>query len=72
MKLVTKAWTEQFYYKPRVTFQDLFDHQEGLIVLSGCLSSPVMQILKEEYSDASGKDSIMFRAESQLDLFKEK
>ncbi len=46
-KLVTKAWTEQFYYKPRITFQQLFDNQEGLIVLSGCLSSPIMQLLKD-------------------------
>ncbi len=48
MKLVTKSWTENFYYKPRVTFQDIFDHQEGLIVLSGCLSSPFMKKLKED------------------------
>ncbi len=66
MKLVTKAWTEQFYYKPRITFQDLFDHQEGLIVLSGCLSSPVMEILKNE----SGFEIEL--AKEQLRLFKEK
>lgn len=48
MKLVTKAWTEQFYYKPRITWQDLFDNQEGLIVLSGCLGSPIMEPLKDE------------------------
>lgn len=49
MKLVTKAWCEQFYYKPRITFQDLFDNQEGLIVLSGCLSSPFMELLKNNH-----------------------
>ena len=37
-RLVTKAWCEQFYYKPRITLQNLFDHKEGLIVLSGCYS----------------------------------
>ena len=47
MTLVTRAWCEQFYYKPRITQQDLFDHQEGLIVLSGCLSSPFLKHLKE-------------------------
>ena len=50
MKLVTKSYN-QFYYKPRITYQDLFDHQEGLIVLSGCLSSPVMELLKENRMD---------------------
>lgn len=63
-KLVTKAWCEQFYYKPRITFKDLFEHQEGLIVLSGCLSSPVMEILKGD----SGFE--MDLAEDNLELFK--
>lgn len=45
MKLVTKSWTEQFYYKPKITFQDLFDHQEGLIILSGCMGGPVPKAL---------------------------
>jgi len=43
MKLTTKSWIENFYYKPRITFKDLIDNQEGLIVFSGCLSSPVMK-----------------------------
>lgn len=47
-KLVTKSWCENFYYKPRITYQDLFDNQEGLIVLSGCLSSPFLQMLKDD------------------------
>ncbi len=51
MKLVTKAWCEQYYYKPRITFDDLFEHQEGLIVLSGCLSSPFMKALKDNNRD---------------------
>jgi DNA polymerase-3 subunit alpha len=55
MKLVTKAWCEQFYYKPRITYQDLFDNQEGLIVLSGCLSSPFMELLKKDRADACYK-----------------
>jgi len=65
MKLVTKAWCDQFYYKPRITFQDLFDHQEGLIVLSGCLSSPVMSILKEE----GDEEKLLKEAERNLHLF---
>jgi len=45
MQLVTKGWCEQFYYKPKVTFQDLIDCQEGLAILSGCLSGPILQEL---------------------------
>ena len=48
MKLVTKAWCDQFYYKPRITWQNLFEHQEGIIVLSGCLGSPIMEPLKNK------------------------
>lgn len=47
-KLATLASTEQFYYKPRITLEDLFSHSEGLIVLSGCLSSPIMKLIKED------------------------
>lgn len=63
LKLVTKSWNENFYYKPRITFQDLFDNQEGLIVLSGCLSSPSMELIK------AGK---LQEAVEQLRMFKEK
>jgi DNA polymerase-3 subunit alpha len=62
-RMLTKAWTEQFYYKPRITYQDLFDHQEGLIVLSGCLSSPAMHLIQENRMD---------EAEKLLRLFNEK
>jgi DNA polymerase-3 subunit alpha len=62
MKLVTKAWCEQFYFKPRITYQDLFEHQEGLIVLSGCLSSPFMQLLKEDRKEEAKNLMLEFRS----------
>jgi DNA polymerase-3 subunit alpha len=33
-----KAWTEGFYNKPRIDLELLGEHNEGLIVLSGCLN----------------------------------
>ena len=60
-KLVTKAWNENFYYKPRITYQDLFDHQEGLIVLSGCLSSPIMEALREGNIPKAVQDVFLFK-----------
>ncbi len=37
-RLSTLSYEEgHFYYKPRITLDDLFAHKEGLIVLSGCL-----------------------------------
>src|SRR5438094_4047437 len=37
IKLVSKAYLEGFYYKPRVDKELLAQHADGLLVLSGCL-----------------------------------
>jgi len=41
IKLVSKAYLEGFYYKPRVDRELLAQHADGLLVLSGCLNSEV-------------------------------
>ncbi len=41
MRLVSKAYLEGFYYKPRIDWSLLEKHHEGLICTSGCLSAPV-------------------------------
>ena len=41
MVLVSKAYLEGFYYKPRIDLELLAKHSEGLITTSGCLSSLV-------------------------------
>jgi len=41
IKLVSKAYLEGFYYKPRVDRELLASHSDGLLVLSGCLNSEV-------------------------------
>jgi len=38
LKLVTKSWLEGFYYKPRITYKDLEENQEGLLFTTGCPS----------------------------------
>lgn len=60
MKLVTKSWCEQFYYKPKITFQDLFDNQEGLIVLSGCMGGPVPRSLRDSNVEQAHKFMKLF------------
>lgn len=42
------AWEKGFYYKPRIWYDLLRDHKEGLIVLSGCLNGPICHELREE------------------------
>ena len=39
VKLVTDAHVNGYYYKPRIDKETLAQHNEGLIVLSGCLAS---------------------------------
>jgi DNA polymerase-3 subunit alpha len=45
IKLVSQAYLEGFYYKPRVDKELLARHADGLIVLSGCLNSEVSRLL---------------------------
>jgi DNA polymerase-3 subunit alpha len=45
IKLVSKAYLEGFYYKPRVDKELLAQHADGLLVLSGCLNSEVSRLL---------------------------
>ena len=41
IRLATIAYLEGFYYKPRIDWEVLSEHSEGLICLSGCLKSEV-------------------------------
>ncbi len=41
--LISKGFLEGYYYKPRIDMDLLAKHHEGLIVLSGCMSSLVAQ-----------------------------
>ncbi len=47
VKLVTGAHLEGFYYKPRVDRELLERHHEGLIVLSGCPSGEVPELIAQ-------------------------
>jgi DNA polymerase-3 subunit alpha len=50
IKLTTKAWTEGFYYKPRIDYELLKEYSHGLICLSGCLKGAIPQaILAKDY-----------------------
>lgn len=53
IKLVSAAWTEGFYTKPRVDRELLEKYNEGLIALSGCLAGEVSQaLLRDDYDEA--------------------
>ncbi len=53
LKLVSLAYTEGFYYKPRIDKELLEQHHEGLIVSSACLGGEVPQhIMAGHLNDA--------------------
>ena len=53
MKIVSRGFTEGFYYKPRVDYEVLQEFSEGLICLSACLAGEVQRLLlKGEYQQA--------------------
>ena len=53
IKLVSAGFTEGFYYKPRIDYELLKQHTEGLICLSACLSGDLPKMLLEgRYDDA--------------------
>ena len=75
MRLVSKAYLEGYYYKPRVDRELLAQHADGLLVLSGCLNSEVSRQLSagEEakaletagwYQEVFGKDHYFMELQS--------
>ncbi|GAC1620313.1 MAG: DNA polymerase III subunit alpha [Vulcanimicrobiaceae bacterium] len=62
--LISKGFLEGYYYKPRIDMDLLARHHEGLIVLSGCMSSMCAQpLLKNDYTGAKKA------AQSFVDIF---
>ena len=54
--LVSMAFTEGFYVKPRIDWQLLSQHAEGLVCLSGCIAGLIPQLLlRDEYDGAKAK-----------------
>ena len=51
LRLVSLAHLEGFYHRPRMDKQLLADHAEGIVCLSGCLSSEIGVALKQGQRD---------------------
>ena len=47
-ELSTRAFTEGYYYRPRIDYELLFEKGEGLIVLSACLAGDLPRLLMDE------------------------
>ena len=52
-RLISKGFTEGFYYKPRIDLELLREHSRGLIGLSACLAGEVSRaILRDRFDEA--------------------
>lgn len=61
LKLNSIAFKDGFYYKPRIDFDTLQKHKDGLICLSACLAGKIPQeILKNQYDEAE-KTALWFK-----------
>ncbi len=53
IKIVSRSFTEGFYYKPRVDKELLKEYHEGLIALSACLNGEVTQKLLQDNTEGA-------------------
>ena len=61
MKIVSKGFTEGFYYKPRVDHEVLEKYHEGLICLSACLAGEVPRLIEKKMIDEAEKTVLWFK-----------
>ena len=47
IKLVSRSWTDGYYYHPRTDKTELAKHREGLIVLSACLGGEIPRLIMQ-------------------------
>jgi DNA polymerase-3 subunit alpha len=60
VRLTSKAYTEGFYYKPRIDKELLAEHSKGLIALSACMSGVPSAMLARENCDEAAAAAIEF------------
>ena len=55
MKIVSKGFTEGYYYRPRVDIEVLREYHEGIIALSACLAGEVQRYIQKGLVDEAKK-----------------
>jgi DNA polymerase-3 subunit alpha len=60
VRLTSKAYTEGFYYKPRIDMELLAEHSKGLIALSACLSGVPSAMLARDNCDEAAAAAVQF------------
>ncbi|MBS7341143.1 MAG: DNA polymerase III subunit alpha [Lachnospiraceae bacterium] len=61
MKIVSRGFTEGYYYKPRVDMEILREFHEGIIALSACLAGEVARYIQKGLPEEAKKAAIKYR-----------
>ncbi len=61
MKIVSKGFTEGYYYRPRVDMEVLREYHEGIIALSACLAGEVQRYIQKGLIDEAEKSALKYR-----------
>ncbi len=62
MKIVSKGFTEGYYYKPRVDMEILNRYHEGIIALSACLAGEVQRYIAKNMPEEARKAARKYEA----------
>ncbi|MCA8916305.1 MAG: DNA polymerase III subunit alpha [Planctomycetes bacterium] len=78
-KVVSKGFTEGFHRKPRVDYETLSNHREGLIALTACLGGEIPQAIMrgkdsdpalckiDEYVNIFGRENLFLEVQAHRD-----
>ena len=62
MKIVSRGFTEGYYYKPRVDMEILNRYHEGIIALSACLAGEVQRYITKGLIDEAEKTALKYES----------
>ena len=62
VKIVSRGFTEGYYYRPRVDMEVLEEFHEGIIALSACLAGEVQRYIQKGLIDEAGKVAKRYEA----------
>ncbi|MCR5735867.1 MAG: DNA polymerase III subunit alpha [Lachnospiraceae bacterium] len=60
MKIVSRGFTEGFYYKPRVDMEVLREFHEGIICTSACLAGEVQRLIARDLYEEAKKAALKY------------
>lgn len=69
VKLVSQAWTEGYYFKPRTDKDSLAKYKDGLIVCSACLGGELPQLILNGRIEDAEKLALWFKEVFKDDFY---